>query len=194
MAGSIKVDGGGLRYNKNKVQFELVPPEWWWGIAEVMTRGAHKYEIRNWERGMKWSIMVGCIFRHLMKFLMGERFDPETGCHHMFMVAWNACSLASYDIRGIGENDLPKYKLEWLDQTTEGSLDAFIDKLHAARDDEKSNRKPARSRKHANTGANRKPKKTVSARARTSARQIRSPVFTIERVPKPKSKRARGGR
>ncbi len=194
MARAVKVDGGGLRYNKNKVQFELVPPEWWWGIAEVMTRGAHKYEIRNWERGMAWAIPVGCIFRHLMKFLMGERFDPETGCHHMFMVAWNACALASYDIRGIGKNNLPNYKLEWLDQTTEGPLDAFVEKLHAARDDEKSNRKSSRTRKHANTGANRKPKKTVSARARTSASAVRGSVLTKQRVSVTKSKRTSWGR
>lgn len=107
-------DGGGMRHNAGKNQIELLPPEWVWGLGIVMTRGAIKYEIRNWERGMRWAILVGCALRHLFKFVCGERYDKETGCHHLFMVAWNACALATYDIRAIGENDLVG-KLDWLD-------------------------------------------------------------------------------
>lgn len=99
-------DGGGLRYNDGKVQLELIPPEWTWALGVVLTRGAIKYATRNWERGMKWSYCVGCIGRHLVKFLCGERYDLETGCHHLAHVAWNALALMSYDVRGVGENDL----------------------------------------------------------------------------------------
>lgn len=101
-----KSDGGGLRFNFGKNQLELIPNEWIWGLGMVLTRGAIKYAVRNWERGMKWSYPLGCALRHMLKFACGERYDAETGCHHLFMAAWNCCALATYDIRKIGENDL----------------------------------------------------------------------------------------
>lgn len=111
----VKADGGGLRFNVGKNMIELLPPEWIWGIGMVTTRGSIKYAIRNWERGMKWSYLVGCTFRHLIKFVCGERYDKETGCHHLAMVAWNALALMTYDIRKIGENDLVG-NMDWLSE------------------------------------------------------------------------------
>lgn len=102
----VVADGGGLRYNTGKNQVELIPPEWILGLGMVLTRGAVKYASRNWERGMKWSYPVGCAMRHLFKFVCGERYDAETGCHHLAMAAWNCLALMTYDLRKIGENDL----------------------------------------------------------------------------------------
>lgn len=113
---SVKADGGGLRFNTGKNKLELMPMEWIWGLGMVLTRGAAKYVERNWERGMKWSYLVGCCMRHLIKFVCGERYDPETGCHHLAMVAWNALALMTYDIRKIGENDLVG-NLDWIAAT-----------------------------------------------------------------------------
>jgi hypothetical protein len=109
-----KADGGGLRFSLGKCKIDLVPPEWVWALAMVLTRGAIKYAVRNWERGMKWSEVVGPMFRHAFKFICGERYDSETGCHHMAMVAWNALVLMTYDIREVGENDLVG-EMPWLD-------------------------------------------------------------------------------
>ncbi len=107
--------GGGLRMNSGKIRMELTPPEWDYALADVTTQGSKKYAARNWELGMEWSVMVGCMKRHLVKFEAGERYDGKefdiaagtTGCHHLAMVAWNALALMSYDLRQIGENDLP---------------------------------------------------------------------------------------
>lgn len=111
----------GLRYNEGKNRVELLPPEWIWALGMVTTRGAMKYEDRNWELGMKWSIPVGCAFRHLLKFLCGERYDPETKCHHLAMAAWNMLALMSYDLRKIGENDLPLVDLSILEAVSDES-------------------------------------------------------------------------
>lgn len=108
--------GGGLRLNSGKIRMELTPPEWDYALADVATQGSKKYAARNWELGMEWSVMVGCMKRHLAKFEAGERYDgaefsiPDgtTGCHHLAMVAWNALALMTYDLREIGKNDLPK--------------------------------------------------------------------------------------
>lgn len=107
-----KQAGQGLRYNEGKNRLDLVPPEWVWALGDVTTKGSIKYEERNWEKGMKWSTMVGCMLRHAYKWLTGETYDPETGCHHLAMVAWNALGLMSYQTRDIGTNDLPEISLK----------------------------------------------------------------------------------
>lgn len=108
--------GGGKRMNKGKLRMDLLPPEWLFALADVMTQGAKKYDPRNWEEGMSWSSMIGCTMRHISKFQAGERYDGEkfdvvagtTGCHHLAMAAWNILALMTYDLRGIGDNDLPE--------------------------------------------------------------------------------------
>lgn len=125
-------DGGGQRMNAGKLRMDLLPPEWDQALADVTTQGSKKYDERNWEQGMKWSTMVGCMKRHLNKFLAGERYDGDefdidagtTGCHHLAMIAWNALALMSYDIREIGENDLPTaVQLELFDRVNAGTSD-----------------------------------------------------------------------
>ena len=109
------IDGGGKRMNAGKLRMELIPPEWFVALADVMTQGSKKYAPRNWEQGMKWSTMIGSMKRHIAKFEAGERYDGlkfdieagTTGCHHLAMIAWNALALMSYDLRSIGTNDLP---------------------------------------------------------------------------------------
>ena len=113
----VKPDGGGLRHNAPKNRLDLVLPEWVWALGDVSTRGTIKYAVRNWERGMQWSIMVGCTLRHLYKFIAGERYDKEIGCHHLAMAAWNLLALMSYDLKGIGEDDIRT-------STTMGTLEA----------------------------------------------------------------------
>ena len=73
-------DDGGLRYDDGKCRLDLIPPEWFWALGDVMTQGAKKYEERNWEKGMLWSKCVGCMFRHILKWLLGKRYDEKTGC------------------------------------------------------------------------------------------------------------------
>jgi hypothetical protein len=84
----------------------------------VLTKGAQKYAPRNWEKGMKWSKVLGPLLRHVIKFVAGERYDKETGCHHLTMAAWNCLALMSYDVRQIGENDIQTGHMAWLEMVT----------------------------------------------------------------------------
>ena len=108
-------DGKGLRYDTGKNLLDLIPPEWTWALGMILTKGAAKYAKRNWERGMPWSKVMGPLKRHLAKFEAGEDYDygtsndPGTNCHHLAIVAWNALALMTYELRDIGERDLPKY-------------------------------------------------------------------------------------
>jgi hypothetical protein len=86
----------GLRYNEGKLRVDLIPPEWILGLAEVMTKGAEKYEARNWEKGMEWSKCYASLLRHTLKFWSGEDIDPESGLPHAYHIAWNALALYTY--------------------------------------------------------------------------------------------------
>ena len=110
----------GIRLDDGKVRLDLIPPEWIWALGQVLTSGAAKYAERNWELGMKWGRVIGPLLRHTMKFICGERYDPETGNHHMAMAAWNCLALMSYDLRKIGEDDRAKLSPEILKETKNG--------------------------------------------------------------------------
>lgn len=103
----IKPDGGGLRHDQGKLRLDLIPAEWELELGNVTTKGSLKYAPRNWERGMAWMKMIGCAKRHILKFLLGEHYDPETGCHHLALAAWNLLALMSYDMRRLGTDDRP---------------------------------------------------------------------------------------
>jgi hypothetical protein len=98
---------GGLRYDTGKLRLDLLPAEWELELARITTEGSKKYAPRNWEKGMAWSKMIGCFRRHVLKFMLGEKYDKETGCHHLGLAAWNLLALMSYDMRKLGDNDLP---------------------------------------------------------------------------------------
>ena len=96
----------GVRYDKDKSRMDLIPPEWDLALSEVLSAGAKKYPDHNWALGMKWSRILGSLRRHITAFLCGEIYDPETGCHHMAHIAWNALALMSYQLRKTGTDDL----------------------------------------------------------------------------------------
>ncbi len=57
---------------------------------------------------MKYSECLRALKSHMTKWEKGEIYDDElTDCRHLAMVAWNAIALLVYEIRGIGENNIP---------------------------------------------------------------------------------------
>lgn len=103
-------DGGGLRYNSNKIRYDLLHPIATKGLAMVMTKGAEKYAERNWERGMSWTSVLASMKRHIAAFESGEDFDPETGLLHIDHVQANAHFLSAfYKIWPKGDDRRHKY-------------------------------------------------------------------------------------
>lgn len=86
----------GLRYNQNKLRYDLFEPHAMKELAKVFTKGAEKYLPRNWEKGMSWQSVLASLERHKEAFKQGEDVDPETGCLHAAHIAWNALALVSY--------------------------------------------------------------------------------------------------
>ena len=83
---TIKADGG-------KVRPCLVPPSLVLAVAEVREYGSHKYgETENW-RLVEADRYRNALYRHLLAYLDGEQYDPESMLPHMWHIACNAAFL-----------------------------------------------------------------------------------------------------
>jgi hypothetical protein len=104
------------RFNEGKIRFDLIPPnslEW---LARVYTYGTTKYSDDNWWKAFKWrKDTFGCITRHIYKWLRGEKYDNESGLHHLAHAAWNCFALIEFETNGLGTDDRVPYILDLLD-------------------------------------------------------------------------------
>lgn len=88
--------GQGKRFNNGKTRHDLIPAFAQEQYARVLSRGAEKYDDRNWESGMSWSTVMASMKRHIIAFEQGEDFDPETEALHMAHVMCNAAFITEY--------------------------------------------------------------------------------------------------
>lgn len=90
--------GDGSRKDANKVQgFYLIPQAPLFELAKLYKLGADKYSPRGWEDGMDFSRVIDALYRHVGKYLSGERYDATDGQHHMASVAWAAFAIMEYE-------------------------------------------------------------------------------------------------
>lgn len=98
----------GVKYDKHKLRYDLIPLEALEEVAEVLTFGARKYGDRNWEKGMDWSRVYGACLRHL--FDWANPFKPnkdlETGLSHLSHALCCMMFLITYEKRQVGKNNL----------------------------------------------------------------------------------------
>lgn len=97
-----------LKKDAEKIPMELIPPELFTSIGQVLKFGAEKYESRGWEKGMEWGRVYGALLRHLNAWWGGEEKDPETGYSHLWHAGCCIAFLITYEHRNIGINDKPK--------------------------------------------------------------------------------------
>lgn len=86
----------GLRYNSDKLRYDLIPPLANRECAKVWTKGLDKYPAGNWEKGMPWTEVIASAMRHLEAIRLGEDIDPEDGCLHAAHLQCNAQMLTEY--------------------------------------------------------------------------------------------------
>ena len=101
---------GSLRYNKDKLPMELIPPSAMKALASVLQYGAQKYSARNWEKGAEFSVPYASLLRHLTAWWEGENNDLESGLPHTYHILMNAAMLVEYE-----------EKFEKLDDRPDGS-------------------------------------------------------------------------
>lgn len=112
MAKAIELKTGAKKDLSGKLRFDLIPPEVDRSLAETYTLGAEKYEDRNWEKGIPFSIILGSLKRHLNQFELGEMINTADGnLLHADHVLWWAAALVTFLKRGREDlNDLDTYK------------------------------------------------------------------------------------
>lgn len=88
--------GTGKRFNQGKTRYDLVPAFAQEQYAQVLTKGAEKYGDSNWRKGMRWSIILASLERHLAAIKKGEDYDEETGLYHSAHIMCNAGFLTEY--------------------------------------------------------------------------------------------------
>jgi hypothetical protein len=70
----------GLRFNSGKPRTDLLCPEALIGLSKVLGYGAKKYADHNWQKGMNWSIVIGCLLRHTFDLMAGKDIDSDPKC------------------------------------------------------------------------------------------------------------------
>lgn len=95
----------GIKYDQEKLRYDLIPTEVMEALAHIYTMGAVKYGPHNWERGIAWSRIIGATFRHLYSWLSGKEIDEESGKSHLWHVLWNVAALVTYEQRKVGTDD-----------------------------------------------------------------------------------------
>ena len=72
-----------IKYDKGKLQYNLIPPEVLKELAKVMTYGANKYEKNNWKKCKDLDRYINALYRHLEAYRSGEKIDNESKISHL---------------------------------------------------------------------------------------------------------------
>lgn len=72
----------GMKFDTNKMRFDLIPAIATEGLAAVLTYGAKKYKPNNW-RSVDPERYVAAFERHWHAYISGELLDPESGLPHL---------------------------------------------------------------------------------------------------------------
>jgi hypothetical protein len=73
----------GIKYDKEKPDYSLIPPTALNGVVKVLTFGAEKYDRHNWKKLDNLDDRYfAAAQRHLWAVMRGETHDPESGEHH----------------------------------------------------------------------------------------------------------------
>lgn len=90
-----------LNSGKAQVSYMLHFPTVLEVMGRIMEFGATKYEDGNWKLGGKPDKeYLDSGMRHLLYWLSGEEFDPDSGCNHLGHAIWNLCALLQLNYPG----------------------------------------------------------------------------------------------
>jgi len=121
----VEIDTPALKYDSEKLPWELLPFEAVEGMLKVLQYGKDKYTVKdeegnvissgahNWRKGFDWSRLIGAAYRHLTAFAKGEDIDPESFEPHLFHLMCCVAFLCEHHQQGLGTDDrhvYPQYK------------------------------------------------------------------------------------
>lgn len=88
---------GGVKFDGEKTDMDLLSPYAMEKIAEIMTYGKTKYGANNWRKGIVYSRLLSAMYRHLNAYRKGQTLDPETGKSHLAHAGCNLMMLLEFE-------------------------------------------------------------------------------------------------
>lgn|SRR5574344_916969 len=83
-----------LKYDNEKLRWDLLPLEDIEDVVKVYTEGVKKYAPNSWQNLPDgYNRYKAAMFRHLLEYEKGNTIDEETGCLHLSQVVWNAIAM-----------------------------------------------------------------------------------------------------
>lgn len=92
----IKIVEEFMKFDTDKLRYDLIPPSSTKALAEVLTYGAKKYKPNNWRQGDK-DRYIAAAMRHLEAWRAGEKTDEESGLPHLAHLMTNVAFLLELD-------------------------------------------------------------------------------------------------
>jgi len=78
----------GLKFDNDKLRFDLLHPEFEEGVAKILTMGAEKYSPNNWVHvSDPEDRYYAALRRHISAYRKGETRDAESGESHLYHAA-----------------------------------------------------------------------------------------------------------
>jgi hypothetical protein len=85
-----QVEKKALRYNDLKPKWSLVHFKSLLPMVSVLEYGCEKYARDDWKRGLDKKEILESMMRHLIDLMDADKYDSESGLHHIGHIMCNA--------------------------------------------------------------------------------------------------------
>lgn len=90
----------GMKFDGDKLRYDLIPPLAQAEMVKVLTFGAAKYKPNNWQHvDAALDRYFAALERHVWAWKMGETVDPESGIHHLAHAMCCLSFLYEHDVK-----------------------------------------------------------------------------------------------
>jgi hypothetical protein len=89
----------GMKFDKNKPDYSLLPFAAVDEVVKVLTYGAAKYDRFNWEK-VEAVRYQAATMRHFSAHMQGEKIDPESGISHLAHAICSLLYLLDFELKG----------------------------------------------------------------------------------------------
>jgi len=101
----------GLKYDGDKLRWDLIPLDAVEQVVRVLTFGAKKYAPNNWQIvDSAKDRYYAALLRHIKAWRCGESIDPDSGLFHLAHVACNAIFLLWFELKDSVQSSPPSLK------------------------------------------------------------------------------------
>lgn len=94
----------GVKGDVGKLRWSLLPDGVVREVVKVLEFGAKKYQVDNWQKVPEpRTRYYDALIRHVEAWWLGERKDPESGCHHLAHAVCCGFFLMWFDENGVSK-------------------------------------------------------------------------------------------